>query len=66
MYELDKNEQYFFDAATVQHLTSFLKQFDSVGLLCAPMPGRSLVNKARDVTILDIDERFSDLPGFLK
>jgi hypothetical protein len=66
MYELHKNEQYFFDAATLQHLTSFLKQFDKVGLLCAPMLGRSLVNEGHDVIILDIDERFSDLQGYLK
>jgi len=65
MYELHKNEQYFFDTPTLLHLASFLKRFDSVALLCAPMLGRELANARRAVTILDIDDRFSNVPGFL-
>src|SRR4051794_26953037 len=65
MYELHKNEQYFFDTSTLLHLTSFVKPFDRVATLCAPMLGRSIADSGRTVTVLDIDDRFSDVPGFL-
>jgi len=65
MYELHKNEQYFFDAGTLSHLVSFLARFNSIGVLCAPMLGKALAKGDRDVTVLDIDERFAKVPGFL-
>jgi hypothetical protein len=65
MYELHKNEQYFFDSITLKHLTSFLNRFDRIATLCAPMLGQSLVKEKHPVTILDIDERFNNVPGFL-
>lgn len=65
MYELHKNEQYFFDDATIRHLTAFLLPYEKVCVLCAPMLGRSLAEARNNVTVLDIDERFSDVKGFL-
>ena len=65
MYELHKNEQYFFDDATIHHLTSFLTSYEKVCVLCAPMLGRSLAGIKHNVTILDIDDRFADAGGFL-
>lgn len=65
MYELHKNEQYFFDLVTLMRLTSFLDRFERIGTLCAPMLGRSLAEAGHPVAILDIDERFIGVPGFL-
>jgi hypothetical protein len=65
MLELHENEQYFFDAATVAHLVAFLSMYERPCLLCAPMVGRGLVEAGHAPTILDIDDRFSHLPGFL-
>ena len=64
MYELHKNEQYFFNDATLSDLDSFLSGFDNIGILCAPMLGQTLANSKKDITILDIDERFSNARGF--
>jgi len=65
MYELHKNEQYFFDDATIQHLNTFLSTYESICVLCAPMLGRSLSNIKSNVTVLDIDDRFADTKGYL-
>jgi Probable N6-adenine methyltransferase len=65
MYELHKQEQYFFDDATIKHLTDFLSAYESVCVLCAPLLGRSLSNIKSDVTVLDIDDRFADTKGYL-
>ena len=65
MYELHKNEQYFFDPGTLSHLATFLAAFNRVGVLCAPMLGQALAKSGRDVTVLDIDERFAKVSGFL-
>lgn len=66
MYELHKNEQYFFDSKTISHLVSFLSRYDSIGLLCAPMLGKAFAGMSKQITVLDIDERFSNVPGFLQ
>ena len=65
MYELHKNEQYFFDDATIHSLMAFLAPYEKVCVLCAPMLGRSLAGTGHNVTILDIDDRFADATGFL-
>lgn len=65
MHELHKNEQYFFDAETITHLVSFLAAFKRIGILCAPMLGQALANSDREITVLDIDERFANVRGFL-
>jgi hypothetical protein len=64
MYELHKNEQYFFDDETLQHLTSLLIPFENICILCAPMLGLALSKAKKDVTILDIDDRFSAAKGY--
>lgn len=65
MYELHQHEQYFFDQTTITQLTTFLSQFESICTLCAPMIGKELNCLKKDVTILDIDDRFSSEKGFL-
>src|SRR5215468_7396332 len=65
MYELHKNEQYFFDNETIQQLTGILKPFENICVLCAPMLGKSLNKTGSNVTILDIDDRFADEKGYL-
>lgn len=64
MKERHENEQYFFDQTTLNHLTNFVNAFNSPCLLCAPTIGEELVRQGKDCFILDIDERFSDIPGF--
>ncbi|MEM1178318.1 MAG: hypothetical protein AAGM22_08245 [Acidobacteriota bacterium] len=64
MDERHENEQYFFDAATLARLRDLLGQWQAPCCICAPMVGKALVDAGRPVTILDIDERFSTLPGF--
>jgi hypothetical protein len=65
MYELHQHEQYFFDDSTVHHLAVFLSRFESICTLCTPMIGLALNNLKKDVTILDIDDRFSNAKGYL-
>ncbi len=65
MNEQHENEQYFWDAATLTKLTEFLEPYAPVCCLCAPVLGRQLVEAGIQATILDTDERFSDIPGFV-
>jgi hypothetical protein len=64
MYEMHENEQYFFDQATIEHLTRFLTAWPSPCCLCAPLLGKRLADQGVAVTILDIDERFATVSGF--
>jgi len=67
MQENHNQEQYFFEPGTLEHLGDFLLGRGRVCCLCAPMLGKWLAeNGGADVTILDIDERFADVPGFRK
>lgn len=59
-------EQYFFDEQTLGELANFVDSFASPCCLCAPMLGRELHRRRRDVTVLDVDHRFADLPGFVE
>jgi len=63
MYELHENEQYFFDAATIDVLSTFLVPHAPVCCLCAPLLGKRLTENGVDVTVRDIDERFSHSPA---
>jgi hypothetical protein len=65
MYELHKNEQYFFDTQTLEHLASFLSKYNSIGVLCAPLLEKALADNKKTITLLDINERFYNIPGFL-
>src|SRR5262245_21730232 len=64
MDERHENEQYFFDAPTLARLAAFLSGCEAVCCLCAPLLGQHLARRGIAVTILDIDERFADTPGF--
>jgi len=66
MIEDHSNEQYFFDDATRAWLVNWLQPFDSICLLCAPTLGSALIDAGKAPAILDIDERFAQLPGFIK
>ncbi|KAB2911210.1 MAG: hypothetical protein F9K29_23055 [Hyphomicrobiaceae bacterium] len=64
MDELHENEQYFFDAPTLDRLARFLAGLERPCCLCAPLLGQHLARRGADVRILDIDERFAGTPGF--
>lgn len=64
MEELHKNEQYFFDEATLDELVEFLGGFSSVCCLCAPLLGERLEAAGASVAVLDVDDRFRHLAGF--
>lgn len=64
MQELHQREQYFFDLPALERLASVVDRFQRPALLCTPMLGRFLHERGRTVTVLDLDTRFSDLPGF--
>lgn len=64
MQENHQREQYFFTRLTAATLSKMLAKYEHPVLLCAPMLGKHMVEEGRSVTILDIDERFSDVPGF--
>ena len=64
MDERHENEQYFFDAPTLARLADFLSGWNDACCLCAPLLGQHLAHRGVAVTILDIDERFADTPGF--
>jgi hypothetical protein len=64
MYELHCNEQYFFDRATLSHLSGFVAGFSNPCCLCAPLLGRELSEQGVQVRVLDIDERFASVAGF--
>lgn len=64
MKEHREREQYFFDEDTVRRLADCLEVYENPCCLCAPMVGDELVRRGVDVTILDIDRRFADRPGF--
>ena len=64
MYENHANEQYFFDADTLGRLSPVVERFDRPCLLCAPMLGRHLHQQGVRAAVLDIDDRFADLPGY--
>ena len=62
--ELHANEQYFFTAATTRAVADIAARFAAPCCLCAPTVGRELARRGVNVTVLDIDTRFADVPGF--
>lgn len=64
MFEYHNREQYFFDSATIAYLSEFASQFENVCCLCAPLLGKELAARGIKAHVLDIDERFANLPGF--
>jgi hypothetical protein len=65
MYENHAHEQYFFNEPTLQALSEFLMGFETPCCICAPLLGKTLADKNKNVRVLDIDSRFSAVPGFV-
>jgi hypothetical protein len=64
MYERHEHQQYFFNDATLEHLAEFVGDFSNPCCLCAPLLGKTLVERGVATAILDTDERFSSVAGF--
>ena len=64
MEERHEREQYFFTAETTDALVRFLEPYRSVCCLCAPTLGAALAEAGRRARVLDVDDRFADVPGF--
>jgi len=64
MYENHQREQYFFDQDTLNQLADFAGSYRNPCCLCTPLLGQELTGRGIETRILDIDERFSHLPGF--
>ncbi|MFT4538851.1 MAG: hypothetical protein ACI841_000455 [Planctomycetota bacterium] len=64
MQERYENEQYFFSEESIARLGSFAAGFPNPCCICTPKVGEWLTHHGHAVTILDIDERFSSLPGY--
>jgi hypothetical protein len=64
MHERHENEQYFFDAPTLDHLAEFVGGFARPCCLCAPRLGQELERRGVAARVLDVDERFAGLRGF--
>lgn len=70
MYEIHRNEQYFFNSYTLRILSNLIKDINlyPVCCLCAPLLGKKLLDIGMFpayVDILDIDKRFSNLASFI-
>lgn len=66
MHEDHKREQYFFDPPTRRRLADIAGAHARPCCLCAPMIADELHRRRRAVRVLDIDPRFSYLPGFVQ
>jgi hypothetical protein len=66
MDERHEHEQYFFLPETTAHLADFAARFDHPCCLCAPTVGVALVELEVETRLLEIDERFAPIQGFLR
>jgi hypothetical protein len=66
MYEIHKNEQYFFDKHILDFLSEYLCAYKNPCCVCAPLLGKTLAEKGKKVYILDIDTRFSQYAQFIE
>lgn len=64
MNERHEHEQYFFDLPTRAWLAAQVEPFPNPCCLCTPTLGQVLTQHRDDIVILDIDERFAEVPGF--
>ena len=62
MDERHELEQFFFDSPTCVALADALSAFPNTCCLCAPFLAEELHRRGRRVTLLDVDDRFSDRP----
>ncbi len=65
MQELHENEQYFFDVSTSKSIANALERFRCPCLLGVPKVALELAARGKRASLLDVDERFSNVPGFL-
>jgi hypothetical protein len=65
IHENHQLRQFFFDPPTIKALAEFVNQYENPCCLCTPMVAKALHEKGRAVRVLDIDERFRFLPGFM-
>ena len=66
MLENHDREQYFFDPPTVKTLADFAQEFKYPCLLGMPTVAQELARRKKEFRLLDIDERFVDIPGYRK
>ena len=66
MQERHDREQYFFDEATLATLAELLEPYRRPCLVCCPRLGERLHAGGRPAAVLDVDERFAHLPGFVR
>ncbi|MEL6674372.1 MAG: hypothetical protein AAFR61_19345 [Bacteroidota bacterium] len=66
MHENHQLEQYFFDEETLAFLARQAAQFKKPCFLCAPLLGQYYQEHYGACYILDIDDRFAHLPGFIQ
>lgn len=64
MRENHAREQYFFAPESAERLAGLLGRYERPCCLCAPTVGKLLAARKRPCAVLDVDERFSDVPGF--
>lgn len=56
--------QYFFTSDCTKDLVDRLNEFQNPCCLCTPRLGKEWLDRGRIVRVLDIDKRFSFLPGY--
>lgn len=66
MDELHENEQYFFSDESLKYFGDLVDRYASPCLLCAPTLGVEMHKRKKKARVLDVDTRFSFLPGFKK
>jgi hypothetical protein len=66
MHENHQRQQYFFSPPTVQALADMVALKAHPCCLCAPSIAQALQARGRTVRLLEIDDRFAELPGFVR
>jgi len=56
--------QFFFDKSTARYLVDLLIEYDKICCLCTPRLAYEWFERGKIVTLLDIDKRFSYIPGY--
>jgi hypothetical protein len=66
LFEDYSREQFFWDGPTLDRLVGFCSGWSRIGGICCPMLESRMQGEGPDIHTFDIDERFSDLPGFIR
>jgi hypothetical protein len=59
-----KKGQYFFSQQTARYIVSLLSSYNNICCLCTPRLAFEWSSQKKNVRLLDIDNRFSQIPGF--